>query len=110
MLDCTPEKVQRLHKQALSEAYHGLVDESSTLELNGAVGICWVGLSVFGHRPLLLWGADMHQLVLLGWLVSECTRGYSHVLCCQLTTGTSRWNIEQGIVLQESLSHQICSV
>lgn len=81
----------------LDRAYHGLVDEASSLELNGAIGIGWGGPSVFGHRPSLLCGINLNQLVvLLCGLVCEGTREDGHMLCYYLTTGASTWDTSQG--------------
>lgn len=47
----------------MSETHHGLVDEPSTLELNYAKGVRWVGPGVLDHTPFILRGVNLHQLV-----------------------------------------------
>lgn len=42
------------------QPHHGLVDESSTLELNYTKGIRWVGPGVLDHAPFVPWGVDLH--------------------------------------------------
>lgn len=45
------------------DTHHGLVDEPSSLELDYAKGVCWVGPGVLDHAPFFLWVVDLHQLV-----------------------------------------------
>ena len=48
-----------------AETHHGLVDESSTLELDYTEGICWVGPGVLDHTPFILRVVNLYQLVCL---------------------------------------------
>lgn len=50
-------------KNYVNEPHHGLVDESSALELDQAECVCWVGPGVLDHAPFILWGVNVHQLV-----------------------------------------------
>lgn len=59
---------------------------SSSLELNGAEGICWTELCVFADRPLLRQAVILGQTLCLIILTGRDTRGQAHMLTYQTTT------------------------
>lgn len=72
----------------MSDTHHGLVDESSALELDDAKGVSRVGPGVLDQIPFIPRGVDLHQLV--SFFDRVGARRDGHVLRGQLTTGTSR--------------------
>lgn len=50
------------HKSCGAETHHGLVDETTSLELDYPEGVCRVGPGVLDHAPFVLQRVDMHQL------------------------------------------------